>query len=289
MTVLASVVVPAHDEQAHIAGNLTALLTGLAPRALEVVVVCNGCTDGTATVAAGVRGVRVIELSEASKIAALRAGDAEAAHFPRIYLDADVRLSGAAAAALVGALDTPAPRVAGVLPEVDLSAASWGVRRFYGFRLRLPILQQGIIGAGVYALNETGRARIGDWPDVLGDDGYVFRSFAPQERILVPGHRTHVVAPPTLGVVIRRGVRVRRGNAELGTLADRVDPAPPTGVLTALREAAPQPSRWLDAAVWLAVSLLIRALARLRWAGDWQPRHGSGSRGAPGSSPDEPR
>jgi glycosyltransferase involved in cell wall biosynthesis len=289
MTVLASVVVPAHDEQAHIAENLTALLAGLAPRALEVVVVCNGCTDGTATVAAEVPGVQVVELSEASKIAALRSGDAEAVHFPRIYLDADVRLSGAAAAALAHALATPDPRVAGVLPDVDLSGASWGVRRFYGFRLRLPILQQGIIGAGVYALNEAGRARIGDWPDVLGDDGYVFRSFAPQERILVPGHWSRVVAPPTLGVVIRRGVRVRRGNAELGTLAGRVDPAPPTGLLTALREVAAQPSRWLDAAVWLVVSLLIRVLARLRWAGDWQPRRGSGSSAAPGSPRNAPR
>jgi glycosyltransferase involved in cell wall biosynthesis len=290
VTPVASVVIPAHDERAHIAEHLTALLADLPEGTLEVVVVCNGCTDDTATVAGGVPGVRVVELPEASKIAALRAGDAEAAHFPRIYLDADVRLAGAAAAALAHALTTPAPRVAGVLPEVDLSGASWAVRRFYGFRLRLPVLQQGIIGAGVYALNEAARDRIGDWPDVLGDDGYVFRSFSPRERILVAGHRTRVVAPPTLGVVIRRGVRVRRGNAELGTLAaGRVEAAPSTGVLTALRQVGREPSRWPDAAVWLAASVVIRLLTRLRWAGDWQQGRGRPSRGAPASPSDERR
>lgn len=271
MTVLASVVIPAHNEQAHMVENLTALLAGLPQGSLEVVVVCNGCWDDTATEAGSVPGVRVVELPRASKIAALRVGDAEAACFPRIYLDGDVRLSGSAAAALAEALAKPAPRVAGVLPEVDLSEASWSVRRFYGFRLRLPVLRQGIIGAGVYALNEEGRDRLGDWPDVLGDDAYVLRSFTPQERILVPGHRTRVVAPPTLGDVIRRGVRVRRGNAELGSMtAGKVAAAPPTGVATALWQTAWVPSRWLDAVVWLAVSLVIRLLTSLRWAGDWQ-------------------
>lgn len=271
MTVLASVVIPAHDEQAHIVENLTALLADLPQGSLEVVVVCNGCRDDTASVAGSVPGVRVVELPKASKIAALRAGDAEAAYFPRIYLDGDVRLSGRAAAALAEALAKPAPRVAGVLPEVDLSGASWSVRRFYGFRLRLPVLRQGIIGAGVYALNEAGRDRLGVWPDVLGDDAYVLRSFTPQERILVQGHCTRVVAPPTLRDVIRRGVRVRRGNAELGSLTTgNVAAAPSTGVSTALWQAAWAPPQWPDAVVWLAASLVIRLLTWLRCAGDWQ-------------------
>jgi ABC-type sugar transport system permease subunit len=64
------------------------------------------------------------DVEEASKVAALRAGDARAATFPRIYLDADIALSGQAAVALARALRSNEPRVAGVLPDLDLSGST---------------------------------------------------------------------------------------------------------------------------------------------------------------------
>ena len=65
-----SVVIPAHDEATVIGRGLHRLLTSLGA-GIEVVVVCNGGTDGTAAAArrTGDR-VRVVELDVASKAAA---------------------------------------------------------------------------------------------------------------------------------------------------------------------------------------------------------------------------
>ena len=82
-----SVVIPAHDEER----VLPRLLASLADPRLEVIVVANGCRDATADIAR-TAGVRVVELAEGSKVAALDAGDEAATLFPRAYLDADIQI-----------------------------------------------------------------------------------------------------------------------------------------------------------------------------------------------------
>lgn len=277
---VASVIVPAHNEQEAIAGTLDALLAGAHDGEFDVVVVCNGCVDRTAEIARGVPGVRVEEIAAASKIQALRHGDACTAVFPRIYLDGDVRLSTDAARALVATLDDPRYLVAGLRGALDLTASSGAVRRYMRFRQRLPVFQHGIIGAGVYALSAQGRQRFGSWPDVLGDDQFVFRMFAPHERATVAGHRTRVEAPPDLATLVRRGVRVRRGNQQLtrGGGGSQAVPAPAAGIGVALRSVLTAPREWPSAAVWVTVNVLIRGLARVRpGSGDWA----AGRQGSP--------
>src|SRR3954468_18969395 len=56
-----SIVIPAHNEEAVIAGNLRRLLDGSKPGEFDVIVVANACTDGTAAAAAAVEGVRVLD------------------------------------------------------------------------------------------------------------------------------------------------------------------------------------------------------------------------------------
>src|SRR6476659_6853296 len=85
-----AVVIPAHDEAAVIGRCLRSIEAAVRERDLEVVVVCNGCADATADVAASFPWARVVEIDEASKPAALRAGDRAVSAFPRVYLDADV-------------------------------------------------------------------------------------------------------------------------------------------------------------------------------------------------------
>jgi len=84
-----SIVIPAHNEEAVIAGNLRRLLDGSRPGEFDVIVVANACQDGTARAAATVEGVRVLDTEVPGKPNALRMGDAECATFPRLYLDAD--------------------------------------------------------------------------------------------------------------------------------------------------------------------------------------------------------
>ena len=88
---LASIVIPAHNEEAVLARCLRVLLAGSLPGELDVIVVANACTDRTAEIAREA-GVRVLETSTPGKANALRLGDAECVTFPRIYVDADIEL-----------------------------------------------------------------------------------------------------------------------------------------------------------------------------------------------------
>ena len=87
---LGSIVIPAHDEGRVIERTLAPLVPLAHSGAVEVVVAANGCSDDTVARARQVPGVRVLNLAEASKVAALNAADATTDAFPRIYLDADV-------------------------------------------------------------------------------------------------------------------------------------------------------------------------------------------------------
>lgn len=267
----ASVIIPAHDEAEVIVRTLTMLLADAEDGELEVVVVCNGCTDDTAARARTVPGVRVEEIPTPSKIAALRRGDEVATTFPRIYLDGDVELSTAAARALATELTEGDALVAGVPGLMRYDDASVGARLFLEFRQRLPVMQGGIIGAGVYALSQQGRARFGRWPDVSGDDQFILRLFGPEERGRVAGHRTVVEAPADLRTIVRRGLRVRRGNRQLAGLTTPQQPllAPPSGASTAIKEALRTPRGVASVAVFLAVTVAIRVLDRLGARGDW--------------------
>ena len=76
ISTIGSVVIPAHNEATTIRRCHDALLAGFAPGELDVAVSCNGCTDGTADIVrSSWPAVQVIEVTKASKPAALRAAD----------------------------------------------------------------------------------------------------------------------------------------------------------------------------------------------------------------------
>jgi len=268
----ASVVIPAHDEEGRIGQTLRTLLADAEPGEFEVLVICNGCVDGTADEARDVPGVEVVEIPDASKIAALNEGDRRTDHFPRIYLDGDVRLSTRAARALTAELQGDDALAAGVPADFEFSRSSLGVRLFYGFRQDLPVFAEGFIGAGVYALSAAGRRRFDAWPDVLGDDQFVYRSFAPDERRTVPDHRTRVTAPENLRSVVRRGVRIRRGNAQLtvGSSEQPALPPPSAGLKVAFRRSVRTPKGIARAMTFLVVAGIIRLITRFGHSGDWR-------------------
>ena len=91
---LITVVIPAHDEESIIRRALLTIRDG-AGGDIEVLVVANGCSDGTAARSREVDGVQVIEICEASKIAALNAGSHAASGSPIAFVDADVSVRGA--------------------------------------------------------------------------------------------------------------------------------------------------------------------------------------------------
>ena len=71
--IMISIVVPAHNESSGIARTLSAMTLGCRREELDVLVVCNGCTDDTADIARRFGpAVRVIETEVANKCHALK-------------------------------------------------------------------------------------------------------------------------------------------------------------------------------------------------------------------------
>ena len=98
---MTSIVVPAHNESSVIARTLSTWSGDPDLRELDVVVVCNGCTDDTAELARRFGPmVHVVETEVASKTHAMNLGDHAARTFPRIYVDADIVIAPDAIRAL---------------------------------------------------------------------------------------------------------------------------------------------------------------------------------------------
>ena len=209
----AGVVVPAHNEER----GLQRLLPMLATPAqdLEITVVCNGCTDDSVSMAKSFGpGVRVLELTDASKQAALRAGDLATAAFPRIYVDADVAISAASIGALARALLDPNLMAVGPSRRIPRTGCAWAVRRYYDVWERLPSVRRGLFGRGVIALSEAGYKRIGLLPKVIADDLAISEAFSDHERAIIADAEVVVFPPQTLADLFRRRARALRGNRE---------------------------------------------------------------------------
>ncbi|GAB5439211.1 glycosyltransferase family 2 protein [Falsiruegeria mediterranea] len=195
MTRTVSIILPAHNEADYIDACARALLqSDPLPDGwrAQVIIVANGCSDDTGarasahTSAAEARGWewRVIELDQGSKPGALNAGDTAAVGDVRVYLDADVLMSPALLPQLIAGLDRPEPAYGGGSPVVS-RGHSWITRTYGRFWVTLPFVAQGSPGFGVFAMNQAGRARWGDWPQIISDDTFARLNFAPAERIRV--------------------------------------------------------------------------------------------------------
>jgi glycosyltransferase involved in cell wall biosynthesis len=283
---LGSVVIPAHEEVGVIRRSLDALFTGIEPGELDVIVVCNGCGDDTASlVRASGHPVRVAELQSASKPAALRSGDAAARAFPRLYLDADVVLPGSAARLVLERLRSGALAARPPI-RYEASGASAPVRSYYRARSRVPAVFGSLWGAGVYGLSATGRSRFGAFPDVVADDLWVDRLFGEDEVEIVDCAPVVVSVPRRSRDLLRVLRRTYRGKREMAFAPDLRDSAPET-VVSTLRDlgrvAVVGPAAAVDAATYaafaagarLALALPLRggaALAGERWERDHSTR-----------------
>jgi glycosyltransferase involved in cell wall biosynthesis len=266
--VSASIVIPAHNESAAIGGLLRVLVDEAAPGEFEIVVACNGCTDDTAQIASAFRGVKVLELVEASKIAALNAGDSAATAFPRIYLDADIRISLQSLRAVVAALRGIAPAAA-PLPVLDTTCCSLASRAYFAIFSRLGYVKHHLIGAGVYGLSEAGRLRFDEFPDVIGDDAYVYGLFRDDERYNPPGAMFTIRAPRNLRSLYRRQVRMALGNLQLKERGHSVSAPPPNWLGVILHNPRLAPAGILYVVVQGFALLKARSLLRANSVRAW--------------------
>lgn len=251
----ASVIIPAHNEAAVIDRTLAPLAQLAAAGALEVIVSCNGCTDGTAARASRYPGVTVLETHKASKVAALNAADAVATRWPRLYLDADIEACPASLAGAIRSLSGDGIFAARPEYRNDTTGADAVVRSYYRARSRMPSMSEAMWGAGLYGLSRAGHQRLGAFPPLIADDLYVDQLFPPGRKRVVSGPAVVVRTPRTTRALLQVMTRARNGPAEQSidtkgsTLRELV------GTVTGFRTA-------VDAACYAALAVLARYLAR---------------------------
>ncbi len=218
------IIIPANNEGQYIDACLKALLKQEAEGPVLVIVAANGCTDDTVvraethTDAFAARGwaLHCLDLPESGKIGALTAAEATLpnAAVPRGYLDADVICDPALIGQIRAALDVAEPRYATGTIAV-MRAKTWITRAYAKIWQKVPFVKGGAVGAGFFAMNGAGRARWGDWPQIISDDTFARLNFTPSERIETPA-RYHWPMVEGLPALIR--VR-RRQNAGVDEIA----------------------------------------------------------------------
>lgn len=262
-----SVIIPAHNESAVIRRSLEAAQAALQHEPGEIIVVCNGCTDDTATVCRQFsQAVKVIELQEGSKVLALNAGDRVATGFPRFFLDADVVVSETAfhdVASLLreGRVHAAAPRM---VTETQLS--SWCVRAFYRIWAETPYHREQHVGSGLFALSEQGRKRFSEFPNLIADDEFVRRLFQPSERQIVEKCTFSIDAPRNLPSLIKVKTRSRLGNYQLVSQYPSLRSSKSSSIFGLIKNVVCQPGLWGKLPVYLGVVVLTTWRARRQFA-----------------------
>lgn len=258
MTYLASIIIPAYNEATVINRCLSAIFSGKGPSQFEVIVSCNGCDDNTADVArAFPRHVKVLETEIASKPLALNMADKVATCFPRVYLDADLVVSGIDILLLIQALTHHKKIAACGHMAVNANASSFWVRAFYNIWPLSPYHDEGKFG-GVFALSKAGHKRLGEFPHVINDDEFVRRLFNRGEYAHVNECIFQLFAPRNLQDLVKIRSRVIRGNRELEKLGHISEKANSFDLLTIANRVVAHPRLWLSFILYTAINFWVR-------------------------------
>lgn len=269
---MTSIIIAAHNEAAVIGRCLDSLLRGSEPGEFQIIVVANGCKDDTAVIAARRAGVTVLRLAEGNKSLALNEGDSVATRFPRIYLDADICVTSSQVRAISGMLLEPIDNENETLAAVparslDLAGRPVLVRGYYAISSRLPAFQTGLFGRGMIGLSEAGRSRFKRFPDMVADDLFLDSLFSPDEKRHVDSVATTIATPRRTADLVRRLVRVRRGNLSMRQASRSGDISP--NVRSSDRWSwlndvvVPQPSLLPAACAFFAITMYAEIAARM--------------------------
>jgi hypothetical protein len=191
--------------------------------------------------------------------------------FPRLYIDADVVLTGADARRLAAALERPGVMAAAPERELPLVDSDWRVRAFYRVWLKLPTVHQGLFGRGAVAVSEAGHARLATLPPLMADDLASSLAFAPDERAVVTEVRAVIRPPRSWPDLMRRRIRAMTSTAQLEhqqatgavpVVGDKSSGAARTSTADLRAVLRAEPSLLPSALVFVVTAVLARKAAR---------------------------
>jgi glycosyltransferase involved in cell wall biosynthesis len=258
---MASIIIPAHNEESVIGRNLATLLENLVLDDIEILVICNGCNDATAAIARDIGApITVIEVDRASKTEALNVGDSMAGTYPRIYLDADVEIDGGSIRRVIDHLRRPGALAAEPEVRIDVNHSTLPVKAYYSVWIALHGQSPGDIGGGLYALSIEGRRRFGPFPDVIADDAYARAHFDSMELARVVGATSVVRAPERAGGLLQIKTRSRLGIMELRSKYPELWEQKTVNTMSLATKALMLPLR-----VWPAVPMYVALQLLAKW------------------------
>jgi len=215
---MATVIVPAHNEESVIADCLNSIVNQAGVD--HIIVPCNGCTDKTVEIVRSqFPGVICLDIKKPSKTNALNVAEEKAQelgiHYPIFYIDADTRLSDNCISQITHAMDNSNILLAAPTPIIDTSKSSWLVKTYYNVWTRLPYIKEGVIATCSFIISKQGRKRFDRFADVIGDDGFVRCHFKNSEIANIKDTEIYITAPRDIYSLIKIKTRARLGNMEL--------------------------------------------------------------------------
>jgi len=262
----ATIIIAAYNETTVIRKALTLLSNADFSHEYQIIVVCNGCNDGTEKVVQNeFKNIHCYSLEQASKALAIRYAESLNPGFPRLYLDADIELQASDVVWLINyaaQYTVPALIVPGSIAVVDDCDAL--VKSFYRAWYNTRHVRSLGFGAGAYLLNHTGRKRFDDWPELMADDGFIRTQFRADEIHITQSCRVRVKAPKSLLVLLKVKTRSKLGNLELKNYLKHIgraklkQPATIDQVSTKLK--------WYDRVVYLSVNIAALVLAKWQYS-----------------------
>lgn len=257
-----SIIIPAHNEGRVISRSLQALDFHNSKSKYEIIVVCNACTDDSASKVRQFKHVRLIETDIASKTNALNLGDQMARGEVRVYMDADVVISADHVELLVNEIISNEYLAVTPNIEMDFSHASWLVRAYYDVWLQLPYVKEGFMGSGVYVLSETGRQRFDRFPDLISDDGFVRGQYSSDEIARIDGAFSVVKSPRSLSGLLKIKTRSRLGHFQLRARYPDLNLGDRSATYFEVTRLLLKPGNILKSIVYASVNLICRIRAR---------------------------
>lgn len=217
---LPAVIIPAYNEKEVISFLLEEAIKGVENKEYNVIVACNGCSDSTAKlVEAHFPLVKCLDISKPSKTNAINQAESLGLGFPRVYVDADVRLSHESILELIkAASDQLRPSL--VVPRASIfdEASSFLVKTYYDTWKKTRFFIQEGFGSGVYVLNKEARSLFGEFPDIIADDGYIREVIEPSDVVVIEKAISEVNVPKSLLDLVKIKGRSKLGNMQLKKL-----------------------------------------------------------------------
>jgi cellulose synthase/poly-beta-1,6-N-acetylglucosamine synthase-like glycosyltransferase len=262
-----SIVIPAHNEGAVVARTLKSILSNKLDRAVQIIVVANGCTDNTAEVVRGFAPtVELIETPVGNKSNALNVGDRAAKYDLRAYLDADIELSDNALQQVVDAFKDPSVRLAMPQARHIYRGSNPVLAGYYHLWRSMPYVRKGAMGGGFYAIDKELRSRFTEFPTLTADDKFTRNIAKPSERHVVPGCYATVTMPQTFADLLKVKTRWTYGNLELSSLRPDLDVNDKHKHEGAFGYLFWRPWLWLNVPAFVFVFVYAQIAARKRFA-----------------------